>query len=333
MGFGCSFMGDGGVILASSARERIGVVHEMAARIMRGDVAEVQITAEAAAASGGKMKEGFNIPILVEGQRVASCGIAGPLEVVRPLAYVLTSLIGAVITYRVTDQFRTSQVADQVAKAAGIAAVASDAAQKTDSAMEKLTLATSRIGEVVTVINKIAKQTNLLALNATIEAARAGDAGKGFAVVAGEVKSLANQTARATEEVARQIAEMRANTQQAVGAIDEVAQTIGRIDEMTAAIAAAVEQQGAATRDISANVQQAAAGTGEVTQAIAGVATSSSVTGEAARALAQAVQGMDAERRKLGQAIATFMDGVRGAAAAPSRSPVRNGPACDKPAS
>jgi methyl-accepting chemotaxis protein len=186
---------------------------------------------------------------------------------------------------------------------------------------------------VLTLINDIASQTNLLALNATIEAARAGDAGKGFAVVAGEVKSLANQTARATEEVARQIAEMRANTQQAVGAIDEVAQTIGRIDEMTAAIAAAVEQQGAATRDISANVQQAAAGTGEVTQAIAGVATSSSVTGEAARALAQAVQGMDAERRKLGQAIATFMDGVRGAAAAPSRSPVRNGPACDKPAS
>jgi len=233
-----------------------------------------------------------------------------------------------------TEQLSASitEIGQRAGDGATQARFASQQAQAGTRIVASMSESAERIGAVLTLINNIASQTNLLALNATIEAARAGEAGKGFAVVAGEVKNLANQTSRATEEVAKQIAEMRANTQQAVGAIDEVAQTISRIDEMTAAIAAAVEQQGAATRDISANVQQAAAGTGEVTQAIAGVATSSSVTGEAARALAQAVQGMDAERLKLGQAIAAFLDGVRGPATAPTISPVRNGAACDMPA-
>ena len=117
MGFGCSIMTQGGVIAASSAPERIGSTHQGSARILRGEIDEFQVTAEISLASGGKMKEGFNIPIIVNGERVASCGIAGPLETVRPLAYVLTSLIASVIALRAGDQNRADQLSVQVAKA------------------------------------------------------------------------------------------------------------------------------------------------------------------------------------------------------------------------
>src|SRR5207245_695049 len=128
-----------------------------------------------------------------------------------------------------------------------------------------------KIGDVVALINDIASQTNLLALNATIEAARAGDAGKGFAVVASEVKSLANQTARATEDIKAQIGAIQAQSQEAAGAIQRIAGTIVELNTTATAIAGAVEQQGAATQEIARNIQQAAAGTGQVSATIGGV--------------------------------------------------------------
>src|SRR5207253_10906343 len=132
----------------------------------------------------------------------------------------------------------------------------------------ELSSAASRIGDVVKMITAIAEQTNLLALNATIEAARAGEAGRGFAVVASEVKALASQTAKATDEIGTQIAAMQTATQDSVGAIKEIGGTIGRIAEIATTIAAAVEEQGATTQEIARNVQQAAHGTSEVAGSI-----------------------------------------------------------------
>src|SRR5581483_6402434 len=148
---------------------------------------------------------------------------------------------------------------------------ATQQATRTNEQIQGLAEAAQRIGDVVKLITDIAGQTNLLALNATIEAARAGDAGKGFAVVASEVKSLANQTAKATEEIAAKIAEMQTATQESVGAVQGISQTIGRINEIATTIASAVGEQGAATKEIARNVQQASAGTNEVSSNIAGV--------------------------------------------------------------
>src|SRR5690606_41209346 len=142
--------------------------------------------------------------------------------------------------------------------------------RETNGKVESLVDAAQKIGDVVKLIQAIAEQTNLLALNATIEAARAGEAGKGFAVVAGEVKSLATQTARATEEIAAQIAAIQAATGDAVKAIGEIGATIKEIAQIATTIAGAVEQQGAATQEIARNVQQAAAGTRAVSSNIAG---------------------------------------------------------------
>ncbi len=164
-----------------------------------------------------------------------------------------------------------SEIARQVAQSAAIAGRAKSDAARTDGVVHALAEGAQKIGEVVGLISSIAGQTNLLALNATIEAARAGDAGRGFAVVASEVKSLATQTAKATEDIARQITQIQTATREAVSAIQGIGSTIGEISEIAASIAAAVEQQGSATQEIARNVQQAAIGTLEVTSNIAGV--------------------------------------------------------------
>lgn len=238
MAFGCSFMGQGGIILASNVCERVGVIHEAAARIMRGEIDQFEVTAEMAIASNGKMKEGFNLPIEVDGRRIGSCGLAGPLETVRPLAYVIVSLVGSVIALRMRDLNRAENVSLQVTKATGVAAAAKKAADDADNSMLLLSEATSRIGEVVTTIGKVAKQTNLLALNATIEASRAGDAGAGFAVVAQEVKLLSTQTAQATLDIDSQIGKV----QGVVGEMRRVVATMNSVIKDVAAIISDVAQ-------------------------------------------------------------------------------------------
>jgi methyl-accepting chemotaxis protein len=193
------------------------------------------------------------------------------------------------------------EVSAQVAKAAGIARDANEAAQRTDATVQGLAASAQKIGDVVSLIHSIAGQTNLLALNATIEAARAGDAGKGFAVVASEVKSLDNQTAKATEEISAQITAMQGVTREAVEAIRSIGQVIGDMDRVAAAIAAAVEQQRASTQEIAGNVHKAAIGTQDVASNIAGVNDAAQESGAAAgqvlgvvRTLAQQAQALQA---------------------------------------
>jgi methyl-accepting chemotaxis protein len=182
-------------------------------------------------------------------------------------------------------------------------------AETTNQRIQGLAKAADQIGEVVNMISDIAKQTNLLALNASIEAARAGDAGKGFAVVANEVKTLANQTANATEDIAKQIGGMQAATREAVTAIEDIARVIGEINEITQTVSVAVEQQTGATQEISQNAQQASHSTQESSDNIGQVLESSSVTGEHARSVQQSAEDVRARVRQMQDALEKLMRG------------------------
>ncbi|WP_372400364.1 methyl-accepting chemotaxis protein [Azospirillum sp. HJ39] len=185
--------------------------------------------------------------------------------------------------------------------------------ERTNGTVAGLAQAAQKIGDVVSLIQSIAGQTNLLALNATIEAARAGEAGKGFAVVASEVKNLANQTAKATEEIAAQIAEMQAVSGNAVGAIQSIGRTILGISETVTAVAAAAEEQGAATREISRNVQQAAGGTREVSANIVGVTRAAGETGSMAAQARTAADALSHQSARLRQEVQRFVETIRAA--------------------
>ncbi|WCS26061.1 methyl-accepting chemotaxis protein [Methylobacterium sp. NMS14P] len=205
------------------------------------------------------------------------------------------------------------EIGRQVDGSASLARAAVAEADRTGALVRDLSEAVARIGDVVGLISTIAGQTNLLALNATIEAARAGAAGRGFAVVATEVKALAAQTARATEEIAGQIGRVQASTGQAVAAIATITARIRDIDGVATTIAAAVEQQGAATREIVRNVGQAAQGAAAVTGHVAGVAAASGATEAAAGEVLSAAAALSAQAEHLTEEVGRFLDGVRAA--------------------
>jgi methyl-accepting chemotaxis protein len=206
-----------------------------------------------------------------------------------------------------------NEISQQVQESARIASSAVAQADKTNERVNTLSQAAKKIGDVVELINTIAGQTNLLALNATIEAARAGEAGRGFAVVASEVKSLAEQTARATGEIGQQISEIQTATHGSVDAIHEISATILRIAEIASAIASAVEEQGAATREISRNVQQASQGTTQVASNITDVQHASSETGSASSQVLSSARSLASESDRLKMEVGKFLTTVRAA--------------------
>lgn len=206
-----------------------------------------------------------------------------------------------------------NEISRQVQEAAKIASAAVEQARITNDRVNVLSQAATRIGDVVELINTIAGQTNLLALNATIEAARAGEAGRGFAVVATEVKALAEQTAKATGEISHQIAGIQTATGDSVISIKEISGTIGRISEISAIIASAVEEQGAATQEISRNVQQAAQGTRQVSSNIIDVQRGATETGSASSQVLSAAQALSRDSNRLELEVEKFLSTVRAA--------------------
>ncbi|WP_374381110.1 methyl-accepting chemotaxis protein [Dongia sp.] len=203
------------------------------------------------------------------------------------------------------------EIGNQVVESNRIVLQAVAQAESTDTQMRALAAAAEKIGAVVTLINDIASQTNLLALNATIEAARAGEAGKGFAVVASEVKTLATQTARATEEIGGQVASIQQSAGASAQSMQSIHQTIGRISDISAAIASAVEEQSAATQEISRNVQQAAIGTGEVSGNISGVTQASQQTSAASGQMLSAATDLSRNGAVLAEQVRNFLASVR----------------------
>jgi methyl-accepting chemotaxis protein len=247
LGFGCSFMGEGGVTIASSARERIGTVHNGSARIMRRELDQCTVNREESEASNGKLREGLSAAIDFDGERVAVLGIAGSLDQVVPLAKVLSLFVRSMMRRELADKVRIAEVAAQrataakisalVGKATNIVAATAEASKETDISVDSLTAATKRIGQMAGFIKQIAGQTNMLSLNATIEAARAGEAGRGFAVVANEVKNLATQTAKATADITGQIDEVQNATESVRRSTSAIAVNVGEVNTIIASVA------------------------------------------------------------------------------------------------
>ena len=206
-----------------------------------------------------------------------------------------------------------SEIGRQVEQSSTIVRKAVDQGKSTEATVAGLVKAGQRIGDVVKLIQDVASQTNLLALNATIEAARAGEAGKGFAVVASEVKTLANQTSKATEEISTQITEMQNATAQTVAAIETIGRIIAELDGIASAIASAVEQQSAATKEIASNVHQASEGTTATTANIDGVTQAANETGTAAGRVLDAATGLSQQAEKLRGEVERFFTNIRAA--------------------
>ena len=206
-----------------------------------------------------------------------------------------------------------TEISRQVTRSSEIASKAVGDAERTNATVGALSTGAEKIGEVVKLIHSIAAQTNLLALNATIEAARAGESGRGFAVVASEVKALANQTAKATEEISAQVAAMQASTSDAVLSIGGITETIAQMSEITVSLSTAIDQQGNATREIARNIQSVAAGSNEISAHIGGVTTAAAATGLAASDVLSNARELDNQSGMLRGAVDEFLAKVRAA--------------------
>jgi methyl-accepting chemotaxis protein len=206
-----------------------------------------------------------------------------------------------------------NEIGRQVKESSQIADAAVRQAGETDARIGKLSRAAQDIGDVVKLITAIAEQTNLLALNATIEAARAGDAGRGFAVVASEVKSLASQTAKATDEISNHITGMQGATQESVAAIKEIGGTIGHISEIASTIASAVEQQSSATQEIARSVQNVAQGTERTAASVMEVNRGATETGSASGEVLTSARTLSAESTRLRGELDRFMANIKAA--------------------
>jgi len=286
--------------LRSDAEKR-ALAASMADRI-EGSVKQV---ADSIAATADDLRTAADHLTTVTGQ--AHTDATGAADVVRHVVGHVEMVAGA------ADQLGMSvrDISRQVQVSSGATAEAVTEAERADRLMHSLADAAGRIGEVVGLINDIASQTNLLALNATIEAARAGDAGKGFAVVANEVKSLANQTARATQEITGQIGAVQAATDQAVAAIGGINGTIGRINDIVASIAGAIEQQQIATGEITEHVQRTAEGTQRISSSLQTLAASSSQARERSLSVSEACQGLSRQSDRLDTEMRDFLVTVR----------------------
>ena len=261
------------------------------AKTVAQSVSELRGTAEAMSALAVATAEQASAALTAE-ERAGSN--------VQAVATATDELIGAI-----------QDISRQVTQSTEIAGSAVQEAQRTNALVHGLVEAAGRIGDVVKLIRDIAAQTNLLALNATIEAARAGEAGKGFAVVAGEVKSLANQTAKATDNISGQIAAVQKATRDAVTAIESIGRTIGQVSEIAAAIAAAVGQQRAATQAIAENAQQVARGSGEAHDSMIAVTGSAGQTGESARSVLTEVADLTRQTDRLAAEVERFLGRIR----------------------
>jgi methyl-accepting chemotaxis protein len=206
-----------------------------------------------------------------------------------------------------------AEISRQVMQSSEIASKAVGDAERTNATVQALSTGAEKIGEVVKLIHSIAAQTNLLALNATIEAARAGESGRGFAVVASEVKALANQTAKATEEISAQVAAMQSSTSEAVHSIGGISETIALMSEITVSIATSMDQQGDATREIARNIASVAAGSSEISTHIGGVSTAAAATGMAASDVLANARELGNQSGMLRTAVDVFLAKLRAA--------------------
>ena len=275
--------------------------------LVHGFQAQVGDLVAALGAAAGELKSAAETLTAMAGESEAKAGevasaaqlASGGVEAVAASAEQLAASIG--------------EITQRVAQSSRMTGQAAESARHTDNVVRALAEGAEKIGSVVGLITDIAAQTNLLALNATIEAARAGNAGKGFAVVASEVRNLAQQTAKATEDIGSRIGQIQATTREAVKAIAEITRLIEEVSGNAAGIAAAVEEQGAATAEITRNAQQTAAATREVTTNIAGVSEATSQTGAAAAQVLSAADGLSSQAERLTGEVDALVAGLRAA--------------------